>query len=132
MQGEQAMSLLTALTRNVAETSPQHEDPRLRTRSYPLSRETVWSTVQELATSQEGWTIVRTDPAEGVLEAEARTRLFKFVDDVTLRVRPASGQRISVDLSSRSRVGKGDLGTNARRIGRFLAALDQALSAKPG
>lgn len=128
MQGGQAMSLLTALTRNVAETTPRAEDPRLRTRSYALSRDTVWSTVHQLAATQPGWTVIRTDPAEGVLEAEARTRLLKFVDDVTIRVQPASGQRFSVDLVSRSRVGKGDLGTNARRIGRFLAALDAALT----
>jgi uncharacterized protein (DUF1499 family) len=122
------MSLLTALTRNVAETSPNAEDPRLRTRLYPLSRETVWSAVQQLAATQPGWTVVKADPSEGVLEAESRTRLFKFVDDVTIRVGKANGQRISVDLKSRSRVGKGDLGTNARRIGRFLAALDGSLT----
>jgi uncharacterized protein (DUF1499 family) len=50
------------------------------------------------------------------------------VDDVTIRVRPASGQRLSVDMRSSSRVGKADFGTNARRIGGFLAALDSALS----
>lgn len=132
VQGEQAMSLLTALTRNVAETSPNAEDPRLKTRHYALSKETVWTAVQQLAGSQQGWTVVQADPAEGVLKAQSRTRLLKFVDDVTIRVRPASGQRISVDLHSRSRVGKADFGTNARRIGRFLTALDEALSPKPG
>lgn len=126
------MSLLTALLWNVAETSPTATDPRLRTRHYSLSRETVWTTVHQLAGLQQGWRLIQVDSAEGVLQAEARTRLLKFVDDVTIRVRPASGQRISVDLLSRSRVGKGDLGTNARRIGRFLAALDEALSPGPG
>jgi uncharacterized protein (DUF1499 family) len=122
------MSLLTALTRNVAETSPNAEDPRLRTRLYALSRETVWITVQQLAGTRQGWTVIEADPAEGTLKAEARTRLIKFVDDVTIRVRPANGQRISVDLHSRSRVGKADFGTNARRIGAFLEELDRALS----
>ncbi|HEX8701312.1 MAG TPA: DUF1499 domain-containing protein [Myxococcaceae bacterium] len=122
------MSLLTALTRNIAQTSPSAEDPRLRTRFYALSRETVWTMVQQLAGTQPGWTVISTDPAGGELKAEARTRLLKFVDDVTLHVRPASGQRISVDMHSRSRVGKGDLGTNARRIGAFLSALDTALA----
>lgn len=126
------MSLLTALLHNVAETSPEAEDPRLRTRYYSLSRETVWTTVHQLAGLQQGWTLTQVDPAEGLVQAEARTPLLKFVDDVTIRVRPASGQRISVDLLSRSRVGKGDLGTNARRIGQFLSALDQALSPRRG
>jgi uncharacterized protein (DUF1499 family) len=128
VQREQAMSLLTALTRNIAETSANAEDPRLRTRLYSLSRETVWITVQQLAGTQPGWTVMKVDPVEGTLEVESQTRLLKFVDDVTFRVRPASGQRISVDMRSRSRVGKADFGTNARRIGGFLAALDSALS----
>lgn len=122
------MSFLTALTRNVAQTSQSAEDPRLRTRLYALSRETVWSAVQQLASTQPGWTVVSANPTEGELKAESRTRLLKFVDDVTLHVRPADGQRISVDMHSRSRVGKGDFGTNARRIGAFLAALDSALA----
>lgn len=123
------MSLLTALTRNIAETSPTAEDPHLRTRFYPLSHETVWNSVQQVAALQPGWTVTKRDPVEGTLEAEARTRLLKFVDDVTIRVRPASGERVSVDLLSRSRVGKGDFGANARRIRRFLEALDGTLAA---
>ncbi|MDY7226610.1 DUF1499 domain-containing protein [Hyalangium rubrum] len=125
------MSRLTSLTQNVAETSPNAEDPRLRTRFYALSRETVWNTVYVLAAAQPGWDILEADQAEGVFEIESRTRFLNCVDDVTIRVRPASGQRISVDLLSRSRVGKGDLGTQARRIRHFLAALDNALSPTP-
>jgi uncharacterized protein (DUF1499 family) len=121
------MSFLTALTRNVAETSPNHEDPRLRTRLYALSKETVWNSIHQIATLQRGWTVIKLDPAEGTLQAEARTRLLKFVDDVTIRVRPADGQRVSVDVHSRSRVGKGDFGANAKRIGLFLQALDSTL-----
>jgi uncharacterized protein (DUF1499 family) len=122
------MSLLTALTRNVAETSPNAADPRLRTRLYALSRETVWNSVHQIAALQQGWTVINLDPAEGTLQAEARTRLLKFVDDVTIRVRPANGQHVSVDVLSRSRVGKGDFGANARRIGRFLETLDGTLA----
>jgi len=123
------MSFLTALIRNVAETSPNAEDPRLRTRLYALSRETVWNSVQQLATLQPGWTVTKRDAAEGTLAAEARTRLLKLVDDVTIRVRPVDGQRVSVDVHSRSRLRKGDFGTNARRIVRFLEALDGTLAA---
>ena len=126
------MSLLTALTRNVAETSRNHEDPRLRTRFYPLSRETVWNSVHQVAGFQKGWTVVKLDPAEGTLQAEARTRLLRFVDDVTIRVRPADGERVSVDVLSRSRVGKGDFGANARRIVQFLEALDSTLAPPKG
>ena len=43
------------------------------------------------------------------------TRLFRFVDDVVIRVRPRGAGSV-VDLRSNSRVGGGDLGANAERI----------------
>ena len=73
-----------------------------------------------------GWEIVATAPAEGRLEATDRTRWFGFRDDVVVRVRPdGSGSR--VDVRSVSRVGRSDLGTNARRIRGFLETLRAAL-----
>jgi len=75
-----------------------------------------------------GWEIVAAAPAEGRLEATATTRWFGFKDDIVVRVSPASGGS-RVDIRSVSRVGRSDLGVNARRIRAFLTALrggDQA------
>ena len=69
-----------------------------------------------------GWEIVAAVPAEGRLEATDRTRWFGFRDDVVVRVRP-DGTGTRVDVRSISRVGRSDLGTNARRIRGFLDAL---------
>lgn len=69
-----------------------------------------------------GWEITAADPERGVLEAEQRSRLFRFVDDVVVRVRPADGGSV-VDVRSKSRDGRGDLGVNARRIRAFRTAL---------
>ncbi|HKW90584.1 MAG TPA: DUF1499 domain-containing protein [Methylomirabilota bacterium] len=74
-----------------------------------------------------GWEIVAAAPAEGRLEATDRTRWFGFRDDVVVRVRP-DGAATRVDVRSASRVGCSDLGTNARRIRRFLEALQESLS----
>lgn len=75
-----------------------------------------------------GWEIVATAPVEGRLEATDRTRWFGFRDDVVVRVRPdGAGSRI--DVRSVSRVGRSDLGTNARRIHAFLEALRAKLGA---
>ncbi|MCB9726925.1 MAG: DUF1499 domain-containing protein [Deltaproteobacteria bacterium] len=68
------------------------------------------------------------DPAAGRIEATARSALFHFRDDVLVRVRPRTGGAVAVDLRSRSRVGKGDLGANAARIQTFLERLRQRLS----
>jgi hypothetical protein len=70
-----------------------------------------------------GWEIVAADPAAGRIEASATTPWFGFKDDIAIRITPAgSGSR--VDMRSQSRVGRSDLGTNARRIGKFFASLE--------
>jgi uncharacterized protein (DUF1499 family) len=71
-----------------------------------------------------GWQIVAAVPAEGRLEATDRTRWFGFRDDVVVRV-VAEGTGTRVDVRSVSRVGRSDLGTNARRIRRFEEALER-------
>lgn len=69
-----------------------------------------------------GWEIVAVDPARGVVEAIETTFWFRFEDDIVVRVRPRDrGSR--VDVRSKSRVGRGDLGANAHRIRTFIAAL---------
>ena len=70
-----------------------------------------------------GWEIVARDPAAGRIEAVDTTLWFGFKDDVVVRVAaaPAGGSRI--DVRSRSRVGRGDAGTNARRIRAFRERL---------
>ena len=74
-----------------------------------------------------GWDIRLTEPAEGVIEATATTRLFKFKDDVTITV-TREGNGSVVNVRSKSRIGKGDLGTNARRIRAFQAELATRLA----
>ena len=76
----------------------------------------------EAAARALGWEIVAAAPAEGRLEATATTRWFGFKDDIVVRVTPAPGGS-QVDIRSVSRVGRSDLGANARRIRAFLAAL---------
>jgi uncharacterized protein (DUF1499 family) len=70
------------------------------------------------------WDLVAADSAGGKLEATATTPWFGFKDDVVVRVTPASmGSR--VDVRSVSRVGGSDVGTNARRIRKFLGEMEK-------
>jgi uncharacterized protein (DUF1499 family) len=65
--------------------------------------------------------IESTDIAAGLVEATATTFWFGFKDDVVVRVvANAAGSRI--DIRSVSRVGQSDIGANAARIEKFLAA----------
>jgi uncharacterized protein (DUF1499 family) len=59
-----------------------------------------------------------------------RTRIFRFVDDIHVVVEPApTGSRLL--LRSASRVGKDDLGQNARNLGELLTALDARAQRAP-
>lgn len=69
-----------------------------------------------------GWELVAADATAGRIEATDTTFWFGFKDDVVIRIRPAeAGSRI--DVRSVSRVGRGDAGTNAKRIQAYLDAL---------
>jgi hypothetical protein len=73
-----------------------------------------------LSPSGDGWATA--DKSAGIIEATDTTRWFGFKDDVAVRMtRWGSGTR--VDVRSVSRIGASDVGTNARRIRRFLGAL---------
>jgi uncharacterized protein (DUF1499 family) len=69
-----------------------------------------------------GWDLVAADAAAGRIEATDTTFWYGFKDDVVVRVRPAEGGS-RVDVRSLSRVGGGDVGTNAKRIRAYLEAL---------
>jgi uncharacterized protein (DUF1499 family) len=121
------MGLIQALTSNRAWTSPDSPDPRLRGRAYPVPFARVWEAATEIARGWRGWTIVESDPGRGEFAVEARTMLWRFTDDVHVRISLDGDGMTRVDLTSQSRVGRGDLGVNARRIARFLHALDRRL-----
>jgi uncharacterized protein (DUF1499 family) len=56
------------------------------------------------------------------------TALCRFKDDVSIRVeKVASSGDYILDIRSASRVGKGDLGTNANRIRSIISALKSQL-----
>ena len=67
------------------------------------------------------FSIVESEP--GYLRAEARTRFFRFVDDVEFQIREGSNV---VDMRSGSRVGYSDLGKNRRRLEALRKTLVEA------
>ncbi len=75
--------------------------------------------------NNEGWRIAAAVPEEGRIEATDTTFWFGFKDDIVIRIRP-QGDGSRLDIRSASRVGLSDVGTNAARIGCFLAGLKAA------
>jgi len=72
-----------------------------------------------------GWEIVAAEPGDGRIEATDTTLWFGFKDDIVIRI-VAEGEGSRLDIRSMSRVGKSDLGKNADRIRKFLAAVKEA------
>jgi len=72
------------------------------------------------------WEVTRADPSSGTIEVVATSELFRFRDDVVLRVRPTPDGGSKVDVRSKSRDGKGDLGANAARIRDVVGRIEAA------
>ena len=72
-----------------------------------------------------GWDVISEDAFSGIVEATETTTLWGFKDDVVIRIRDHESGGTAVDLRSVSRVGRSDLGANAKRIERFLQAFNQ-------
>ncbi|MDE0128653.1 MAG: DUF1499 domain-containing protein [Gammaproteobacteria bacterium] len=68
------------------------------------------------------WELVTVASGEGRLEAVATTAWFGFKDDIVVRI-VETGDGSLVDVRSKSRLGLSDVGTNARRIRRFMAQM---------
>jgi uncharacterized protein (DUF1499 family) len=81
-----------------------------------------------LAREQPRWQVTAVDPQARTFEGVVETRLFRFRDDFVVRIRP-DGEGTRVDMRSKSRVGRGDLGANGQRIALFLQALGARVGA---
>jgi uncharacterized protein (DUF1499 family) len=76
--------------------------------------------------SDRGWELVAINRIEHRIEATEKLAWFGFKDDVVLRfTETANGTR--VDMRSKSRIGRSDVGVNASRIEKFLNDLDSLL-----
>ena len=69
-----------------------------------------------------GWEVVASDRSAGRIEAVDTTFWFGFKDDVVIRIAEIEGSA-RIDVRSKSRVGVGDVGTNARRVRTLLSRL---------
>jgi uncharacterized protein (DUF1499 family) len=105
-------------TINDVTTGATAEYPDLQPQRFSKPADQVFAAA--LATAREmELEITMQSPDRGEIQAVATTRVFRFKDDVTIAV----GRNGVVNVRSRSRVGKGDLGANARRIREFQERL---------
>lgn len=112
------------------------DTPALQRQHYPgletlvvcdAAPDTVWAAALSTATGM-GWDVTWSNAELGVIEAEAATGIFRFVDDVVVRLMPGTDGCTRVDVRSLSRVGRSDLGANAARVRSYLGELGSALA----
>jgi len=82
----------------------------------------VFQRVVATARQMPGWEITRNDTAARTVEGVATSGWFRFKDDFVIEVRPDNGASV-VQMRSKSRDGRGDIGANAARIKTFFASL---------
>lgn len=102
--------------------------PDLQSLGMPISVDATFARAMDLARAEKGWEVSLSEiaPQESLIEGFATTRVFGFIDDFVIRITKVEGGRCVVDMRSKSRDGKGDLGANAARIRAFFSKL------KPG
>src|SRR5207249_2713053 len=115
-----AVLLLTAWPLiNVVETGRTPEYPDLQPRIYRAEVSQVFDAALHAVDRMPRWTILAYQPEPGEIKAEAKSLVFRFVDDVVIRV-TSQGASTVVSVRSASRIGRGDFGQNARNIRAFL------------
>ena len=124
--------LTKALPTNRAETDPWSDDPRLIGRTYAIPFEAVWRSCMSLAREHTRWRILQSDDLKGVIRVRCITKVFHQAHDLEIRIKLDEHGLTRVDLRSRSRTRRADLGVNVRRVGRFSKKLDESLGAGKG
>jgi uncharacterized protein (DUF1499 family) len=100
--------------------------PDIMTQVYVQAPGDVYAAATDVI-SDMGWEMVDANLNEGRIEATDTTRWFGFKDDVVIRLQAGPAQSTVMDMRSKSRVGRSDIGVNANRIRTFTAALNEKL-----
>ena len=115
------MKFLPWFTRNWADTD-EPGDPAVAPVDLPLPPPEAVAVVEKTLRELPLFRVESVDEQQGVVRATRRTRLWRFLDDVTVRLEPVAGGT-RVHARSKARVGVGDFGQNRRNLLALLRAL---------
>jgi uncharacterized protein (DUF1499 family) len=118
--------LKTYLTTNVAETQEGHVFPELRSPLFATEAKATQDAVVAAMRSL-GWREVQV--IDGEVRAVAVSALFRFRDDVTVRLEATEGGTL-LHARSASRIGEGDLAANAKHLRLLFAQVERLISMK--
>lgn len=93
---------------------------------FPVPASRLRALVAEVALSEPD--TVRVASAGAQDRYLVRTRLMRFPDTVVVEVMECGADRSTLALSSRSQIGRSDLGVNRRRLARWLSGIEALVS----
>ncbi len=114
---------------NTCLVAPQELTSRARvdkpSPDFAVSPETLFARVEAYVSAQKNTRDLTADSTQLALNYVSVTSLMRFKDDVDVRVLRVPGQpdAARIAMYSRSRVGHSDLGANARRVDKLIAAI---------
>ena len=100
---------------NIAETSDNPKMPEMKTPEFSESSEDVFSATKK-ALPELGWTIETIDETNKEIKAIVTSKLFKFKDDIKVKIQTNTSGKTTFYAYSKSRVGLGDMGANQLHI----------------
>jgi uncharacterized protein (DUF1499 family) len=110
---------LSWFTRNWADTD-EGSDPAVVPVDLSLPPAAARVSVENAIGTLPRWQVKSIDTDALEIKAERRTRLFRFVDDITIRLEALGDGGTRVHARSQSRLGKGDFGQNRRNLLELL------------
>lgn len=101
--------------------------PELRAHVYSGTLESVAQAAEAAIISLNRWRLIFNDLEKNVLYAEVEAPIGGFLSEVTITFSPLGARHVRTVIRSTSKVGRGDLGENARNIRQAQEAMDLLL-----
>lgn len=90
---------------------------------YAVPPERLYKSWRAVLAAQPRVRIIGDDASRLLILAQDRTPVLGFVDTISIRVLPAAGSGSTFAAYSRSNIGLSDLGTNRKRLERWIGLL---------
>lgn len=111
---------------HVSETSDNSILPEMKYPRFNISTDRLFE-VTEHAVKNLGWIIENSDSSTKEIKAIVQTKLFKFKDDIKLRIEKDDKSESRLYAHSSSRVGVGDMGANQKHIFDLVGEINKIL-----
>ncbi len=113
---------------NTVETGRTPQYPDVQPQYYTAEPARIFEETRDGLTALTDFQVTTTDPATFMLKAEHHG-IFDLTSDITVTIQPVTEFVTQVNIKSSNRIGRGDLGQNARNIQTVFEELDQRLGA---